>query len=165
MQTAWPKKATAIIIALATLVLYFVDINHHIYGIRVSAPMEARLLYPFLHVSLLHVLLNIYCFILLVFGYSISIRSMALGYITCVLCPEWILTDTPTVGLSGIYFFLLGRITLVAHWSKSTYMWLVAMLLLGFVIPSTNGPIHLYAYVVGLAIGWLVTPSILCRQR
>ncbi len=165
MQTAWSKKATAIIIALATLVLYFVDINRYIYCLRVSAPIEARLLYPFLHVSLLHVLLNIYCFILLVFRYSCSISSMVLGYITCALCPEWLLTDTPTLGLSGMYFFLLGRITLGAHWSKSTYVWLVAMLLLGFVVPSTNGSIHLYAYVVGLAIGWLVTPNILCRPR
>ena len=66
--------------------------------------------------------------------------------------------DVPTVGLSGICFVLLGRFSYLVEHKVYYHSYIAAFILLGMLIPSVNGIIHLYCYIAGLLYGLLINP-------
>ena len=114
--------------------------------------------YPFYHVGIVHALLNAWCLLSVVFIYDISMLRLCLAYIIAVFIPFICLSDTPTVGLSGLVFALFGSISFEVGRKVYYQLWMIAYLIIGFVFPNTNAWVHLYCYLAGCAVALLNKP-------
>lgn len=113
-----------------------------------------RLLYPFFHASFFHAALNCWCLLSLVFAYHISIHMLALAFVVASSVPS-IIIGGPTVGLSGICFFLMGRCSFLAQRTLLYHFYCIFYLAIGFLFPACAASLHLYSYICGFFIGWL----------
>lgn len=87
-----------------------------------------------------------------------------MAYLISAVAPSFILTDVPTIGLSGVCFALLGMLVFKVGRRRHYLLCLAPYLVLGFLIPSINGAVHLHAFVAGALVGLLNTP-IPCRRK
>lgn len=160
-------RATSLALAAAIILIYiFVDISPQRVGIMQSVSFCNRLTYSFFHVSFLHAFMNIWCMLSVAFTFPISIWSLLMAFAVAASFPVDMLCDispmfafaVPTVGLSGVCFALMGRISFMVRRKWYYQAWLAFYLLLGFIFPNTNGWLHLYCYLMGMAIGFLNKP-------
>lgn len=133
-------------------------------GMCAGCSFAARLCYPFFHASLLHALVNGYVLLAMVFRYDISIHRLLLAYAVAATVPVDMLAAIaptmriPTVGLSGIVFFLLGSISFQVQREAYFQCWMAIYLIFAFFMPAINATLHLYSYLVGLIVAWLNKP-------
>lgn len=159
------KEKTAVLIlsaAIFTLCL-FPDIGQNM-GLYAGCPLGNRLAYSFFHANIFHAAINVWCLLSIVFIYNISWRYLLTAYCIAVSFPDVFLVATPTVGLSGICFALLGRIAFLAERKWYYQKWMAAILCIGFLLPGTAASLHLYCYVVGLLIAAINTPMSVFRK-
>lgn len=143
-------KATALVISIVIFCLTFQDISDwSVVGIFTGCGLGCRLSYPFYHANMLHATLNAWCLLSVVFIYNISLWRLAFAYITVVSVPVFCLSDIPTVGLSGLVFVLFGSISFEVRRKVYYQLWILAYLIIGFLLPATNALVHLYCYCVG----------------
>lgn len=167
MDTRKVEKITVIVVSLFTVILslWHVD-NWESVGIYSGCTIKNRVIYPFFHANILHAMLNAWCFMSLIFIYDISIWRMIAAYIIAMTIPVGILGkmlpfDSPTVGLSGIVFFLFGSISFEVLRKWYFQAWMAFYLGIGFLFPNTNAWLHLYCYMCGLACGLLNRPIVI----
>lgn len=133
-------------------------------GIYAGCDFAQRLTYPFFHASPLHAIINGYVLLAIVFRYDITLHRLLLAYMVAVAVPAntlaWIAPTMriPTVGLSGIVFFLLGSIAYQVQRKAYFQRWMACYLTIGFLIPSINATLHLYSYIIGLIVALLNKP-------
>lgn len=157
--TALATVAVCIAVALYTWSNGLPDV-----GIRTGCAFAERLVYPFFHASLLHALINGWVLLAIVFRYDITLYRLLLAYAVAVSVPAdtlaWIAPamHIPTVGLSGIVFFLLGSISFQVQRKAYFQSWMVVYLIIGFCLPSINATLHLYSYCIGLIVALLNKP-------
>lgn len=153
------KKATKIISLLILIFVVFIYIaDWSAVGIYAGCRLSCRFLYPFYHANLLHVALNAWCLLSIIFMYDISLFRLTLAYIIAVSIPSFFLSDIPTVGLSGVIYALFGSISLEVQRKVYYQLWMLAYIILGFLFPNTNGWVHLYCYTAGVIIALLNKP-------
>lgn len=160
------KYAKVAILAVSAIVLliYIIWGNMPQYGICVGSDALQRFSYHFLHSSLLHALINVWCLLSVGFVYRISLGVLLTAYILASLFP----VDTlqlllpysngfllPTVGLSGICYALMGVVAFQVQRKVYYHLWLAFYIGIGFLFPNVNGWIHLYCYIAGLGVGLL----------
>lgn len=153
--------AVAIILALR-----LVDANGYDIGIYHQAPMSSRLLYPFFHASFLHAAINAWCLLTLAFAYNVSLRMMITALVIAVSFPVDTMYDIlqvscfllPTIGLSGVCYALMGRMTFLVRRKMYYQTWIGFYLIIGFMLPNVNAWIHLYCYLAGVFVGFLNKP-------
>ena len=156
-------------IAVLVTALSLVPPAHwHSVGIYAHCPLSGRLLYPFFHASLLHASLNAWCLLSIVFIYDVSVWRMLFAYVAAVAVPvdtlgSWLPLGSPTVGLSGVVYVLLGSISFEVERKWYFQSWLLACIAAGFFMPNTNAWLHLYCYLCGLAAAFLNKPITLKR--
>lgn len=159
------EKTTGLLIVayvIASAFIYVPDWN--VVGITVDCGIIQRLGYSFFHASILHALINAWCFISILFIYDVTWWRIAVAYFIAVAAPDVVLSSTPTVGLSAVCFALLGLIAFMVN-RKIYYNGCMALYIaLGFLFPFVNGWLHLYSYVAGLFVGFLTMP-IQCKKR
>jgi len=129
-----------------------------------GGPLIARGFYPLFHASLLHALLNTWCFLSIVFIYKVSCGNIAMAYIIAMFAPPCAIYDTPTVGFSVVCFALLGMLLFKVRHRVYYLLCLAPYIALGFLIPYVNGAIHLYAFIAGAFVGLLNAP-IVCKKK
>lgn len=117
-----------------------------------------RIVYPFLHASILHAIINCWCLLSLVFSFHISARMLLLAFAIAASAPA-ALVQGPTVGLSGLCFFLMARCSFLVHRKLLFHAWCGAYLAIGFLFPACAAWLHLYCYTAGLLVGWLNSPA------
>lgn len=128
-------------------------------GIYKGCPLSGHILYPFFHANLVHAALNLWCLLCVVFVYDVSFPRLLAGYVVAALAPVGVIgITTPTVGLSGVVYFLLGSISfeVLRRWYYQG--WMAFFLLIGFFAPNTNAWIHLYCYACGVLWALLNKP-------
>lgn len=159
------EKITSLIFAVFLIILSvigppsFSDV-----GIYAGCPLQGRLLYPFFHVNIVHAMLNTWCFLAMMFVYDISLWRILAAYIISFTIPvDFInehITDLtlPTVGLSGMVFFLFASISFEV--ARKTYYqaWMIFYLVAGFILPGTNAVLHLYCYLAGVIYALINKP-------
>lgn len=154
------EKICALALGAVVCVIACVGVSDfHAVGIYSGCGVWQRLAYPFFHAGLLHAVLNVWCFVCLMFIYDISLLRVLVGYACAVAFPLWLFpSSVPTVGLSGVVFFLFASISfeVVRRWYYQS--WMVAYLAVGFLFPDTNGWLHLYCYVCGFVVALLNFP-------
>ena len=141
------EKTAGLLIAayvLASALIYVPDWN--VVGATAGCGILQRLGYSFFHASLL------------LFLYNVTWWRMAVAYTIAVAAPDYVLSTTPTVGLSAVCFALLGLIAFMVK-RKLYYNGCMALYIaLGFMFPLVNGWLHFYSYVAGLFVGFLTCP-------
>lgn len=147
---------------IASALIYVPDWNA--VGVTAGCGMLQRFGYSFFHASLLHAAINAWCFISILFLYDVTWLYMIIAYIIAVVAPNFVLSSSPTVGLSAVCFALLGMIAFRVQ-RKIYYNGCMALYIaLGFLFPLVNGWLHLYSYVAGLFVGFLNMP-IPCKRK
>lgn len=120
-------------------------------GICTGCGLAGRLSYPFFHAGILHAGINVWCLLSVVFIYDISLRRLCLAYIVAVSVPTFCLSETVTVGMSGLVFVLFGSISFEVKRKLYYQACMFAGLVTGFFFPNINAGIHLYCYLAGVA--------------
>lgn len=129
-------------------------------AIHAHAPWTGRLLYPFFHAGPWHALMNAWALLAVVFTYGVSLRRMLAAYAVAVTMPvdtlgAFLPFDSPTVGLSGVVWFLFGSISLEVARKRYYQAWMLSFLAAGFAAPRVNAWLHVYCYAAGLAAAFL----------
>ena len=158
------EKAAAVVIAMIVTVLSLFRVaDWQSVGIYDRCLLQGRLLYPFFHASVFHAILNAWCLLALVFTYDITYRRMTAAYIAAVSVPvatlgTFLPLARPTVGLSGVVYFLFGSISFEVARKGYYQSWMLSYIAAGFVFPGTNAWLHLYCYLCGIALALLNKP-------
>lgn len=158
------EKVSALVIGFGIVMLSMLPIHGWTqFGIYPGCSIYGRFLYPFFHAGLIHAGMNAWCFVSLVFIYDISKWRLLLAYLFSVSFPidtfSFLISSTnPTVGLSGMIFFLMGSISFEV--SRRLYFqgWMIFYLSIGFLFPYVSAWIHLYGYCGGLILALLNKP-------
>ncbi len=147
---------------LLTVLILIISIHHvedwSTVSIYTGCGLGCRMLYPFYHANLLHALLNAWCLLSIIFIYDISLLRFILAYIIAVTIPSFCLSDTPTVGMSGLVFALFGSISFEVQRKTYYQLYMLAYLVVGFLFPNTNALVHLYCYILGVVLALLNKP-------
>lgn len=165
-QETISRAASLMLSAIILLIHIFADVDLVDVGIAEHSSLCSRVAYPFFHASLLHAILNVWCLLSVVFYYPISASSLILCFGVAMSIPIDSLAtlipfahfDTPTVGLSGVCFALMGRISFMVARKWYYQKWLWCYILIGFIFPNASGWIHLYCYLCGIMIGFINKP-------
>ena len=154
------SRASSLALAAIVMFIYaFIDISPEDVGIMQGVTFCNRLTYSFFHASFLHAFMNVWCLLSVVFMYPISIWSLLLAFGVAASVPVDTFAFTiPTIGLSGVCFALMGRISFMVRRKWYYQAWLWFYIFLGFLFPNTNGWLHLYCYLMGVLIGFLNKP-------
>lgn len=157
------EKTISVVMAVIILCLCFCDVNYTEVGASLQSPLMARLLYSFFHANIFHTLINLWCFLSIMFVYKASLMRLLFALAVAVLVPDWALSTTPTVGLSCVCYALLGSYTFEVQRKLYYLSWMTIYLGIGFFLPGVNAMIHLYAYFVGFIYSLLFSP--ICKMR
>lgn len=154
------EAKTAALLSAAVIILisliYVPDWT--VIGVAKDSNLATRFVYSFFHTSIIHALINIWCFLSIMFLYDLSMWRLIIAYLVAVAVPEFVLTDVPTVGLSCICYFLLGSLIFDVKHKINFTICIVSYIAIGFLFQSVNPLIHLYGYLAGLLVGLLNAP-------
>lgn len=156
MYRTTPTKISCIVISLLSIVMTLLTINNILLsksiGLHSYCSLLERLLYPFIHANILHLVVNLYIFNLCFYKCNMSVRQMALSFLIALFAPSSLIN---VVGLSGVCFALFG--ILFAHIKKGkrkTYLTQVFVtILIGLVVPHLAWSVHLFCFIIGMVLG------------
>ena len=159
-------QATSLVLLVVCIALTFFRIDLTSVSLAKGCTIYARALYSFFHTSTFHALVNCWCLISVVFIYDISIASLLLAYIIAATYP---FAGTPTIGMSGMCFALLGMICFQVERKVYYHIWWLSFISFGYLAPCIadivgidiampNNNLHLYCYLVGSLIALLNAP-------
>lgn len=161
------SRTSALSLAAIIILLYVLfDVEPSEVGIWQGVTLCNRFTYPFFHASFLHAFMNIWCLLSVVFMYPLSLWSLLISFAIAIsfpidtlysILPLYSLT-IPSVGLSGVCFALMGRLSFMVRRKWYYQSWLAFYILLGFIFPNTNGWLHLYCYLMGVFVAFLNKP-------
>lgn len=159
-------KIASLAVSAVVIIIYILCTNVGDYGICAGAYFEQRVGYHFFHSSFLHMSLNLWCLLSIVFIYDTSLFLFITAFVVASLFPVDTLAtilpyntlSIPTVGLSGVCYALMGMIAYNVRRKLYYQAWLAFYIGIGFLFPNVNGWIHLYCYLAGLAVGYLNKP-------
>jgi len=164
-------QAMSLLIVSAAVVLYCIHIPVLDVGLYPGAPFVHRVLYQFFHASWLHLVVNCWALLSIVFCYRITWPMMLSCFLIAASYPvnhlEFLYGGTvlPTIGLSGLCYALLGRYS----WQFSGFIkrrliyhcWFAVFIGIGFFFPQSNAWLHLYCYLCGVLLAQLNRPIML----
>ena len=152
-------KTMTLLLSMIIILLNFADIPLSKVGLSVGCAVYNRFIFQFFHVNALHLILNLWCYLSMVFLRKISLLSIIVGF----MCGATIPINTmyrlglyelsyTSVGLSALCYFLFGRVSLQVSNKLHYFSWVAIYIAIGFAIPSSSGFVHLYNFVCGLVI-------------
>lgn len=172
-------KTAALVLVAVMLLLYVIQcvsgFSPADYDFGKDSSVLCRLVYPFLHASLLHVIGNCWCLLLIVFYYNIGMSRLLIAYVVAVTAPAFLFSSV-TIGFSSVIFCLFGQTVFAVRRKMYLNCWILYFILLGFLLPAIcslfgwqvaapNNFIHIYCYVVGLLVGFLNSPAPWQRRK
>ena len=174
-------KTTALILTIIVLVIAatqcVAEFPPHRLALCNGAQLIPRLTYHFLHANIFHAILNCWCLLSLVFFYDVNIWQIIAAYLIASSFPVDTLSEimpnlgTPTVGMSAICYVLMDLVMPRVKRKLYYNAFVVFFVLMGLTFPSLcnlinrevavpNNILHLYAYIMGMLVGFLNTPII-----
>lgn len=141
-----------------------VDIEH----------LSNAFIYQLAHASWAHLIINALSLILMFnpirriyeqrFGDTSQFRFLAIPYLGSVLAALFCAKDVPTVGASGIVFFLLGELIMLRPTLKQLqgYIYVTLAVIIQIIRGKTNVALHITAFVLGALF---IIIRLLCKQQ
>lgn len=130
------------IIPIACIILFFIGS----FSITVGCPIENRVLYIFSHGNILHLAINLYSF------YVLN-KSLRTKWIIPLVLFFGIVTSfaafTPTVGLSGALFGLLGMCAVKYRYKLKQIGMILFTIAISAFMPHLSWSCHLLGFIVG----------------
>ena len=160
-------QSAALVIVVACIILHCLRIPAGEVGLYPGASFWHRLVYPFFHASWLHLIVNCWVLLSIVFLYQIRLPMVLSSYAIAASYPINALAclyaaPLPTVGLSGVCYALLGRYSWEFSASRKRrlnyHFWFSCFIALGFFFPQSNAWLHLYCYLGGAVLAQLNRP-------
>ena len=142
-------------------------------GVSVDA-MRNAYIYQFAHASWLHLGINALSLILMFnpilkiynerFGYTSQFSFWFVSYLGSVLAALLTAVDIPTVGASGIVFFLLGELLMLRPTMKQLqgYIYVAIAIIVQIIRGKSNVALHIVAFILGAL--FIITRT-LCKQH
>lgn len=156
MERTKVAKIVSLILSSLIFCLLLTDVTDWAnVGIYKNCNVACRLSYSFFHANLLHALLNVWCFLSVVFFFNVSIYRLLLSFLVATTIPTFLLSTTATIGLSAVVYFLFGSISFSVKDKLRYHFWIFLYIAIGFFAPNTNAIIHLYCYLVGVVFAFL----------
>ena len=130
-------------------------------------------IYQFAHGSWLHLGINALCLLLMFnpirrlyelrFGETSQVKFLLLSYLGSVLAALFTAQEIPTVGASGMAFFLLGMLIMLRPdiSQLQTLICIVIALIVQFVRGKSNVELHIAAFILGALF---IITRLLCKQ-
>ena len=144
------EKAAVLLLTVLLVVLSMSDTAMNTLAVSETTPAVRRFTYQFAHAGMLHALVNCWCLLSVEFVREVSWRKLLAAYIISAIFPSVLLSATPIVGCSGACFALLGMCALGE--GVRYHIFIVAVLSIGFFMPSMASWLHLYCYAAGLLL-------------
>ena len=141
-------------------------------GVSTEA-MNNAYIYQFAHGSLLHLAINALSLVLMFnpilkvyrerLGYVSQFRFLLVAYLGSVLAALFCAQSIPTVGASGIVFFLLGELLLLRPtWRQlQSYIYVLLAVIIQIIRGKSNVALHIVAFILGALFIIIQT---LCKQ-
>lgn len=150
-------KVASLFLTFVMLVLLFLHVPPCEVGVYVGCPAINRFTYSLFHANIIHLFLNVWCFLSCVFLADVPASVLAASFLIASTVPAY--SCKPTVGLSGVCFALLGFIMLNARKKTSYNIYIAISILLPTVLlpGSINNLAHAYCYAAAAISGWLFT--------
>ena len=149
------KKAKVAALVLVTVCVFLhMACDAQDYGVYSGCPVTVRVLYHFFHGGWLHLAVNSFVFLQLVFLCDFSLTGIILAWAISSSVP--VMWDTPTVGLSGMIYAMFGMATWNARAPMAFVMCIGVYMAIGLSNPSSNVCLHLFSYIAGLIVGILL---------
>ena len=167
MQDRKHAQVAALVVGVAVVLLALLRatgvVSFALVGISEGGSWWGRLAHPFLHVGMLHALLNVYVFWQLVFFIPFRLRHLLLAFLVAVTCPASVALWSPplwhatsasqVVGLSGVVYVMLGWVVPRVARRVRFCLTVVAWLAFGALVGSVAVGFHGYCFLVGVVIG------------
>lgn len=149
-------KITALLLSLVMIILLFVNIPADNVGVYQGCAFINRLTYSLFHAGVIHLSLNLWCFLSCVFLADITAAALMASFLIAFTVPVY--SDVPTVGLSGVCYALLGFIMLNARNKISYNVYILTSIIIPYIIlpHAVNSFVHAYCYVVAIALSIIV---------
>lgn len=150
-----------IIFCIICTVLYFFHLSPDVFGVSLYN-LHGVFTYQFLHGNLLHLIVNVASLLLLYkpfkiiygnrFNYDNDIILFLIIYIGSVLAALVTPLDIPTVGASGMVFFILGAILGLRPTKKQfiNYIWVFLGFIASAIMANSNTLLHVAAFLIGV---------------
>ena len=157
-------KTSALAMVAMAIILQLFSIPTGNVSLSIDAPWWHRLTYHFFHANILHLIVNCWALLCIVFIYNIQSPMLVSAFIIAALYPCESLNFLypegmlPTIGLSGICYALLGRYSLSVERKLYYNLWWAFFIGIGFLSPYSNAWLHLYCYLCGVVIAALNKP-------
>lgn len=149
--------STLIYVAVA-IVMLIVGIPNESVGIEKGCDWYCHFTYQFFHASALHLLVNCWALLCLVFYYEVNMKMLAVSYLISASVPVSLFPISEgivTVGVSGVVFVLMGLISFRVRRKIYYQAWILGFIILSFFFSSCNSWLHLYCYSLGVALSAL----------
>ena len=161
---------------LICIVLYFLHPSPEVYGAS-TTNLLGVFTYQYLHGSLLHLTINVASLLLLYkpfkliygnrFNYDNDVALFLVIYIGSVLAALVSPFNTPTVGASGMVFFILGAILGLRPTKQQfiNYIWIFLGVIVSAIAGHSNTLLHIVAFLIGVAFAILRIKYDDCRTE
>lgn len=160
MATEKNAKIAALAIAAIIIVLAFLGPipTMGVTSDNTTPAFMPRLLYNILHASVLHAVINAWCLLSAIFIFNIKLEKLLLAFGVAATAPSWVFSEIPTLGLSGVIYFLFGSVSMAVRHKIFYHAWFTVIIAVGFLMPAVNARLHLYCYICGVLLAMLTTP-------
>lgn len=137
-----------IILSIILLTVFILSHNHQSdYGYYKGSSFVLHIIYPFFHANIIHLAGNIFA---LYFACK-HIKQLFYAYIISVLSSFIAYSPLPTIGLSGVIYAFVGLLGFLPNKniSKGAKGLFLSYIVIGLIVPSLNGVLHLCCVVIG----------------
>lgn len=154
---------------LLLFLLHFTGLDKETCGFNSISGWQTCFTYQFLHTSIIHVLLNSFCFAMLLRNCKFKFTDYVWAFNISALCAyisttSGAYTETVTVGFSGVLYAIIGMqlLEVLDKWAwnaKQFLSLLIVSLLISFFNPHSNTLLHILCAALGY-LYWLVETTI-----
>lgn len=150
-----------IVFYIICIIVFMLDPSPELYGVSMSN-LAGAFTYQFLHGNILHLIINLLSLYLIYkpfkflygnrFNYDNDFVLLLISYIGSVAASIISVKHIPTVGASGIVFFILGAI-LALHPTKQqfiNYIWVLVGVIVSAIFGNSNTTLHVVAFLMGV---------------
>ena len=129
-----------------------------------------RLTYMLIHANIIHLLLNVYCLLTLVFVCRVKAKCFLIGTIIACAIPTGMLSDIPMCGMSVLNFSLTGYSIMLCRDNLTRVKCIaanIALISFTIFIPGIAAIPHAYGFILGMASAIIIklTSSVLLRVK